>query len=209
MHAFKADVAFARTSLAAEPAPAATPEVTAEVTESATETVPEPVETAKTETDEEEVIRPRTGRRKTRPKNQTRSSPIDTEKTAHVPELAEADAVTGSAEADKPGHTELLAAIAELRKTFLETGSAETDKSGHIELLAAIAEMQKTFAAAAMAMKEDVKEQVNELTTRVDLVAALAQKTDAALNGTVFNEAGGDRPGRIAKTAVPINASAP
>ena len=55
VHAFKADVAFTRTSLAAGPAPAASPEVTAEVTESATETVPEPVETAKSETNEEEV----------------------------------------------------------------------------------------------------------------------------------------------------------
>ena len=86
VHAFKADIAFARTSLAAEPALATMTEVTVEVTESATEMAPEPVETAKTETDEEDVItKDRTEEEEAEKPNE--KEPIDTEKTAPIPEL--------------------------------------------------------------------------------------------------------------------------
>ena len=69
----------------------------------------------------------------------------------------------------------------EMRKAFADAVSAVSDKTSRTELLAAIAEMQKTFAEAVKAVKEDVRERVQELTTRVELVATLAKKTDADL----------------------------
>ena len=47
-----------------------------------------------------------------------------------------------------------------------------------------------------------VTKSVTDLARRVDQVSALAQKTDAALNGTVFNEVDGDRaPARKAEAS--------
>ena len=45
-----------------------------------------------------------------------------------------------------------------------------------------------------------VSKRVDELGSQVQGVAALAKKTDAALNGTVFNETDGDAPARIEKS---------
>ena len=123
--------------------------------------------------------------------------PVDLSNSAQV------DAETVAADAGQSGQKELLAGINEMRKTFAEAVSAASDRTRHTELLVAIAEMQKTFAEAVTAVKQDARDRVQELTTRVDQVATLAKKTDAALNGTVFNEAGGDRTGRIAKIGFP------
>jgi hypothetical protein len=38
-----------------------------------------------------------------------------------------------------------------------------------------------------------VTKSVNDLSAKVESVTALAKKTDAALNGTVFNDEGGDK----------------
>lgn len=69
-------------------------------------------------------------------------------------------------------------------------------KSDMTEILAAISALQKSFEGAV----EAVKQEVSTLNGRVDEVATMARKTDAALNGTVFNEAGGDAPSRVEKS---------
>jgi hypothetical protein len=61
------------------------------------------------------------------------------------------------------------------------------------DILAAIAALQKTVSEQVTDLKSNVAKQVGELNTRVDQVATMARKTDAALNGTVFNEAPEDR----------------
>jgi hypothetical protein len=213
VQAFKADVGFARTPLAVEPVhTAAMPEVVVEVPEPVTETAPGSVETAKIEPDaeREEVAEAVANAEQEDTAEDTAegvanamSEQDEVEIPVDLSNSAQVDAETVAADADQSGQKELLAGINEMRKTFAEAVSAASDRTRHTELLVAIAEMQKTFAEAVTAVKEDVREQVQELTTRVDQVATLAKKTDAALNGTVFNEAGGDRPGRITKTGIP------
>ena len=208
VQAFKADVGFARTPLSAEPVHAAMPEVVVEVPEPVTETASGTVETAKIEPDAEredvaEVVANAEQEDTAEVVANAMSEQDEVEIPVDLSNSAQVDAETVAAEADQSGQKELLAGITEMRKTFAEAVSAASDRTRHTELLVAIAEMQKTFAEAVTAVKEDVREQVQELTTRVDQVATLAKKTDAALNGTVFNEAGGDRPGRITKTGIP------
>lgn len=56
------------------------------------------------------------------------------------------------------------------------------------EVLAAIAALKASFEASI----DDVRKSVAEVSSRVDEASVLARKTDAALNGTVFNETAGD-----------------
>jgi hypothetical protein len=67
-------------------------------------------------------------------------------------------------------------------------------KSGD-PVMRAIAALSKTVAESLSTMTQDV----GALAARVDAVGMLARKTDAALNGTVFNEATGDAAGKIQK----------
>ncbi|MEY9560464.1 hypothetical protein [Sinorhizobium fredii] len=76
-----------------------------------------------------------------------------------------------------------------------EPDAAALHKAENDKLLAAMTALQKSFTEAFGAMKAEV----GSLSDRVDSVASLAQKTDAALNGTVFNEAGGDGRTKVGK----------
>jgi hypothetical protein len=212
VQAFKADVGFAKTPLSAEPVHAAMPEVVVEVPEPVTETASGTVETAKIEPDAEredvaEVVANAEQEDTAEDTAEVVASAMSEQDEVEIPvdlsNSAQVDAETVAADAGQSGQKELLAGINEMRKTFAEAVSAVSDRTRHTELLVAIAEMQKTFAEAVTAVKQDARDRVQELTTRVDQVATLAKKTDAALNGTVFNEAGGDRPGRITKTGIP------
>lgn len=81
--------------------------------------------------------------------------------------------------------------------------AADLTKSDNRPILEAIAALQNSVTATVNMLKGDI----TGLTNRVDQVATLARKTDAALNGTVFNEAGGD-PAKINKAeaaeAIPL-----
>jgi len=70
-------------------------------------------------------------------------------------------------------------------------------------IMKALQAMSKTFQESIAGVTKsvsDVTKSVSELNTRVDQVATMAKKTDAALNGTVFNDAGGDQPARTVKS---------
>lgn len=71
-------------------------------------------------------------------------------------------------------------------KTTMPTA---TDLTKMDEILGAIASLQKSFSEQVDAIKQEVA----SVTDRVDQVAVMAKKTDAALNGTVFNVEGEDR----------------
>jgi hypothetical protein len=62
---------------------------------------------------------------------------------------------------------------------------------GEDPVLRLLAEMKKSLDGLSSSVTE-VRSEVGAISERVDQVDARVQKTDAALNGTVFNEAGGD-----------------
>lgn len=68
-------------------------------------------------------------------------------------------------------------------------------------ILATLTEFQKSLTAAMGDIAESLKKDLADVSTRVDEVAVRAQKTEEALNGTVFAEAGGDNPARVTKSA--------
>jgi len=61
-------------------------------------------------------------------------------------------------------------------------------KADHAVVLEAIAELRKSVEDEI----SGVKKSVSDISDRVEQVSKLAKKTDADLNGTVFNDAGGD-----------------
>jgi len=76
-----------------------------------------------------------------------------------------------------------------------ESDLGEVAKADNTDILDAIAQLQKSVEAAVA----EVKKEVGTLSERVDQMDIRIQKTDEALNGTVFNEAGGDV-ARVAKS---------
>lgn len=74
-------------------------------------------------------------------------------------------------------------------------------KKSTADILAAMAELSKSITAAVTEVHYTVKSDLAALTTRVETVAEQATKTDAALSGTVFADAGEDKRGRVAKSA--------
>lgn len=73
---------------------------------------------------------------------------------------------------------------------------APVAKSDNADVLAAIAALQKSLESSV----DEVRNTVSALSARVDGVAEVARKADEAINGTVFNEAGGDVPARTKKS---------
>lgn len=71
-------------------------------------------------------------------------------------------------------------------------------------VMAALAEMSKTFSGSIAAITKSI----TDLNDRVEAVAVQARKTDAALNGTVFAEAGEDRRAPARKSEV-VDAAPP
>lgn len=67
---------------------------------------------------------------------------------------------------------------------------------GEDPVLAALAALQKSLADGLA----DVRKEISTVNGRVDDVATMARKTDAALNGTVFNEEGGDDHRQVQKS---------
>ena len=74
--------------------------------------------------------------------------------------------------------------------------TAAEDKNSLNDVLAAIAGLKKSLEDSVTAINGDVK----NLTKRVDTLNDQVKKTDAALNGTVFNDAGGDHEERTTKS---------
>ncbi|MCL4743846.1 MAG: hypothetical protein KJZ83_00375 [Burkholderiaceae bacterium] len=64
----------------------------------------------------------------------------------------------------------------------------DVTKTDYSDVVTAIAALQKSFEGAVL----EVKKEVGALSERVDRVDTLVRKADEALNGTVFNDAGGD-----------------
>ncbi|MGK9084916.1 hypothetical protein KXR64_16805 [Brucella intermedia] len=71
--------------------------------------------------------------------------------------------------------------------------AADLTKSDNADILAAIAALQKSVSEQVNGLQSRMEKQVGDLNARVDQVATMARKTDAALNGTVFAEDPGDR----------------
>jgi hypothetical protein len=76
-----------------------------------------------------------------------------------------------------------------------EETDAQTLKSDHT-LMQAISALSKQVQESIAGVKKDM----GALGTRVEAVATMAKKTDAALNGTMFNETGSDAEGRTQKS---------
>lgn len=72
---------------------------------------------------------------------------------------------------------------------------APVAKSDNADILAAIADLKKSLEGSV----DEVRSTVSALSERVDGVAEQARKADEAINGTVFNEAGGDAVTRTQK----------
>jgi hypothetical protein len=70
---------------------------------------------------------------------------------------------------------------------------------------AALGDIQKSVSTALIGLSESVSKQLAEFSVRIEEVNQRVQKTDEALNGVVFADAGGDRikPGQLAKSAGP------
>ncbi|MCO5157867.1 MAG: hypothetical protein M9945_14155 [Aquamicrobium sp.] len=71
--------------------------------------------------------------------------------------------------------------------------AADLTKSENDAILQAIANLQKSVSEQVSGLENALQKQVGYLNTRVDQVATMARKTDAALNGTVFAESPADR----------------
>ena len=116
-----------------------------------------------------------------------------------------ADEVTP--EGDQKPNEGALEAVAKADATPAdEAGNAlaadvEGLKKSTADILAAMAELSKSITAAVTEVHQTVKSDLAALTTRVETVAEQATKTDAALSGTVFADAGEDKRGRVAKSA--------
>lgn len=76
-----------------------------------------------------------------------------------------------------------------------EEEPAPVAKADNDAVLAAIEALQKSLEGSV----DEVRKTVSALSARVDGVAEIARKADEAINGTVFNEAGGDAPARTQK----------
>jgi hypothetical protein len=92
----------------------------------------------------------------------------------------------GDAEIGKKGKGETL--------SDEQSGSGAQEKD--VQTLKADAGVMQAIQALAKSVQEShaaVTKSVNDLSAKVESVTALAKKTDAALNGTVFNDEGGDK----------------
>ncbi|CAA2141486.1 hypothetical protein [Hyphomicrobium sp. ghe19] len=207
VQAFKADVEFSRAgSLAkAEEAPAA--ESAQKADEAVAETVVEKAEEAKTEpTAKEEVsANPVHGSTTTDTKLGTKSpdnnideDPVEGNATppasggkSNVGEKSPSNdvegnpAVTKSADTDKDQELDDSKSGAGAKDRGPEAPAVKADNAVVLE---AIEALRKSVEDEIAGMKKSV----TEISDRVETVSVLAKKTDAALNGTVFNDAGGD-----------------
>jgi hypothetical protein len=77
---------------------------------------------------------------------------------------------------------------------------ADVHKAAQAEVMKALGALQKSITETLTGLQQDFKKSVSDLTTRLDGVATMARKTDAALNGTVFGETGGDTQGSVRKS---------
>ena len=107
--------------------------------------------------------------------------------TTGIPEKALASTAKndGDAEAGKKGKGNNLA------DDLSGSGAQENDVQT-LKADSALMKMVQTLAKTVETSLAGVTKSVHALNTRVDQVAEQAKKTDAALNGTVFNEDGGD-----------------
>jgi hypothetical protein len=214
VQAFKADVAFSKAgSLAkAEEAPAEAKkedEVKAEKSEETEAPVEKADEATVTEVTKENVNpMDESGSDKKEKDKKKEEAPAETQKAESADEKnAEADdkakakkdaeaAVEKAADKGKELDDSKSGAGAEKPK------DAPAVKADNSEILAAIAELRKSVEDEI----SGVKKSVSDISDRVEQVSKLAKKTDADLNGTVFNDAGGDAPMRTQKSdgAIPL-----
>ncbi|WP_113155977.1 hypothetical protein [Nitratireductor sp. OM-1] len=72
-------------------------------------------------------------------------------------------------------------------------------KKSQDEIMGVLKELQKSVSTSISGLQAEVKKELSGINTRVEQVASQAQKTDAALNGTVFAEPDGDKPAPLEK----------
>lgn len=220
VQAFKADVEFSKAgSLAkAEEAPAAAvaadPAVKAEETEAKkedeapAETVEKADEAKATETVEKaeeakkESVNPmdESGSAKSKDKKKEEAPAEEVKKASTDEKNAEADdkAKEPAKKEDEPA-AEVEKADGDKKDQELDDSKsgagaekrgpkAQAVKADNADVLAALAEFRKSVEDEI----SGVKKSVSDISDRVEQVSKLAKKTDAELNGTVFNDAAGD-----------------